>query len=307
MKYLIGVDGGGTHSRLLVTDLKGNVLHRETGKSTNIESNPPEEVQENFRSLFSGFCKQYNCELSDCVGICVGSAGVDNELSKQQVTSILAAVGCKHHVLVVNDAEIALAAQTKGKAGIIIISGTGSIGYGVNDCGQVWRVGGFGHLIGDEGSAYWVASRGLSASFRAMDKTSPQTIMSSMFKNKLGIDNLSHAMDFIYSTNKSEIAKLATLVVEAQQNGDHVAQQIIKQAADYFVCMTDTLVNVLEMKDKNYPLVYGGGFLINVGSLQEQISTKIRKIHPLLKPMVLSCGAEWGAIYLAAKLAKISF
>ena len=88
--------------------------------------------------------------------ICLGIAGVDRASDEAVVRSIMSRIGYKAHILVVNDALIALQAGVGDAAGIVIVSGTGSIAYGRNDRGEASRAGGWGYVLGDEGSGYWI-------------------------------------------------------------------------------------------------------------------------------------------------------
>ncbi len=305
MKYLMGVDGGGTHSRLLVTDLNGNEIYQGIGKSTNIESNDLETVKKNFMDLFQEFHNRTNYSKEECLSICIGTAGVDTPESLNLITDLTGNLGYQCFIEVMNDSEIALAAETKGKPGIIIISGTGSIGFGVNECGKKWRVGGFGYLVGDEGSGYWVARKGIGAALQDFDHSGPKTILTDMLKEKLELERFDKILDYIYSTNKSEIAKLATLVIQGCEQGDIVSNEILHKAADYLSRMVITLARELQMTKQSYPVIYGGGFLTNSPGLCSSINDRILNQYPLLHPSLLKKEAQWGAIYIAASKAGI--
>jgi len=305
MKYIMGVDGGGTHSRLLVTDLHGNEIYQGIGKSTNIESNSLEIVQKNFVDLFQEFHNRTNYSKEECISICIGTAGVDTPEAVDLVTGLIDQLGYPCFIEVMNDAEIALAAETKGKPGIIIISGTGSIGFGVNECGRKWRVGGFGYLVGDEGSGYWVARKGIGAALQDYDHSGEKTLLTEMLTKHLELERFDKILDFIYNANKSEIAKLAALVIQGCKQGDTVSKEIMNKAAAHLARTVITLVKELQMTEQSYPVIYGGGFLTNSPGLCSSISDKILDQYPLLTPFLLKREAQWGAVYLAAKKAGI--
>ncbi|MBU5334422.1 BadF/BadG/BcrA/BcrD ATPase family protein [Anaerocolumna aminovalerica] len=305
MKYIMGVDGGGTHSRVLVTDLNGNEIYQGIGKSTNIESNSLETVQKNFKDLFQEFHNKSDYSKEECISICVGTAGADTPEAVDLITGLISNLGYTCFIEVLNDSEIALAAETKGKPGIIIISGTGSIGFGVNEFGEKWRVGGFGYLVGDEGSGYWVARKGIGAALQDFDHSGDKTILTEMLKEHLKLERFDKILDFIYSANKSEIAKLATLVIQGCEQGDIVSKEIMDSAAAYLARMVITLARELQMTTQSCPVIYGGGFLTNSMCLCSSISDRILTKYPLLKPFLLKNEAQWGAIYIAANKAGI--
>ena len=154
MQYFIGIDGGGTNSRLLAVDVHGNVIGHVRGRSTNLESNSASTVMNNLSALIQSFHDQHFTKYDDCLGLCFGTAGVDTKASLLTIEDLLRQIPFTCPTKVVNDAHIALYANTLGGPGLMLIAGTGSIGYGINKNGRQKRVGGFGYIVGDEGSAY---------------------------------------------------------------------------------------------------------------------------------------------------------
>ncbi|MDR2505496.1 MAG: hypothetical protein LBD16_05250 [Oscillospiraceae bacterium] len=303
--YLIGIDGGGTNARLVAVDIAGSVLGNCRGKSTNIESNPPEVVRENLRALFTEFFVGSGCAPKLCKGVCLGTAGVDTQDTKETVEGLLTSLNLPFPSLVVNDAEIALAGQTEGKPGIILISGTGSIGLGVNAQGEVHRVGGYGYLVSDEGSSYWVAKEAIAASLRSFDRIGPDTRLLAMLENALKLPAFDKIIDFVYTTNKSDIARLAPLVPDAAAEGDEIAADIMKRASIHLCNMAAALAERLNMCGQPYPLVYSGGFLTNTPSLVEALRRDVAAKCPNLSLTPLAVEAEWGAVYLIAKKVNV--
>lgn len=307
MKYLIGIDGGGTNSRLLAVGIDGSLIGECRGKSTNVDSNPQSVVLHNFKLLINAFCSKYNCSLDDCVGLCFGTAGVDSEASRRMMEQMLDSLDIACPRKVVNDAEVALYANTRGKPGIMLISGTGSIAYGINEKRQVWRAGGFDYLVGDEGSAYWVAKRGVSAALKAYDRTGDETCMLNDICKYLHLNSVDEIVDFVYKKNKSDLADLCRVVTEASRKSDAVAMRIMDEAADELVCMVRAVAETLNMGKKEYPLILGGGFLLHDRQLHQRVCERIASFLPQLKAEPMSVSAEWGAVYIAAELAGISF
>lgn len=302
MKYLIGIDGGGTHSRLLAVDLEGRVLGTGMGKSTNVESNPISVVKQNFLMLLRDFSNTHHHSLDDCAGLCFGTAGVDTESTRRTIELMLDSLTLNCPVKVVNDAVIALYADTRGNPGILLISGTGSIGYGLNRARHAWRVGGFGYLVGDEASAYWVARKGISAALRAKDRSGPDTCMVNDFCKYLGLREFDEIVDYVYQKNKSDLARLNYVVVNAHKNGDPVAASIMREALDWLVLFVSTIVRELKMDDAPYPLLLGGGFLLNNKWLLNALRERVAMEYPNLITSTLKTKAEWGAVFMAADL-----
>src|SRR3990170_4420420 len=118
--------------------------------------------------------------------ICLGIAGVDREDDHTVIRGIMKRIGLKARILIVNDALVALEAGTPGQPGIVIISGTGSIAYGRNAAGEAARSGGWGHVLGDEGSGYWIGRAALRAVLRAADRRGPPTVLTRMLLKHFG-------------------------------------------------------------------------------------------------------------------------
>ena len=301
LKYLIGIDGGGTNSRLLASGLNGEVLGYCVGKSTNVESNSVECVMANLKEIVEQFLVESCCSLQDCQGVCLGTAGVDTEKSLLEVNEIVKQLHFPCRTLVVNDAEVALAAETKGKPGALLISGTGSIGYAINRTGETCRVGGYGYLLGDEGSAYWVSRKAIQYILHAFDQTGRKPEMFARVCDVLGIREIDQLVDFVYQSNKAEVAKLALSVVQAFEDGDPIAERIMKSAAANLSTMAISLGRRLKMKDERFPLVFSGSMLTCTPWLMDEVTREVNCEFPLWTSAPLSRGAEWGAVYLAAK------
>ena len=302
LEYLIGIDGGGTNSRLLACGANGEVLGHCAGKSTNVESNSVQCVLANLKEILNQFLEKSGCALEDCRGLCLGTAGVDTEKSRLEVNEIVKQLHFPCRTLVVNDAEIALAAETKGEPGVLLISGTGSIGYAVNREGKDCRVGGYGYLVSDEGSAYWISRKAIAYVLREYDKTG--SAAGAMFERicaALGIQKIEQLVDFVYQSNKAEMARLALCVVSAFEEGDLIAEQIMKRAAQHLCAMALSLGRRLNMNDAQYPLVFSGSMLTRTPWLMDEVTRQVKRQFPLWNSAPLSREAEWGAVYLAAK------
>lgn len=301
MKYLIGIDGGGTNSRLLACGSDGTVLGHCVGKSTNVESNSVQCVLTNLKEIIDQFLMESGCSLEDCQGVCLGTAGVDTEKSRLEVNEIVKQLHFPCPTLIVNDAEIALAAETKGEPGVLLISGTGSIGYAVNREGRDCRVGGYGYLLGDEGSAYWISRKAIQAILREYDRTGVQNKMFERISSALGIHEMDQLVDFVYQSNKAEMARLALCVVFAFEEGDCMAKHIMTSAAQHLSALALALGHRLHMGDARYPLVFSGSMLTRTPWLMDQVTQEVQRAFPLWISAPLSREAEWGAVYLAAR------
>ena len=302
MRYYIGIDGGGTHSRLLAIDLNGRVVGVSHGKSTNVESNSLTVVKQHFQMLLKTFLDQTGCDIADCAALCFGTAGVDTEDSRRMIECMVDSLNLSCPIRVVNDAEIALFANTQGEPGVMLIAGTGSIGYGSNAQGRTWRVGGFGYILGDDGSAYWVAREGIALALKAFDHSGPGTRMINDFCKALGIREFDMIVDYVYQKNKSDLARLSHVVTSAHEAGDPMATEVMRRALDALTLIVTTVMRELQMDDRPYPLLFGGGFLTHTPWLMRRLEERVHESYPLLRVRLMEAEAQWGAVYMAAQL-----
>lgn len=305
-KYLIGIDGGGTNSRLLAVDVNGNEIGSCRGKSTSLESNPSSVVRTNLMLLLNKVQEQYGLSLHDCLGMCFGTAGVDTEKTRLSMENMLDDLHMDFPIRVVNDSEIALYGNTHGGPGLMLISGTGSIGYGINKDKKTWRVGGFGYLVGDHGSAYWVSAKGIEASLMAYDHSGQDTCLINDFSKFMKLQSFDEILDCIYQKNKSDLAHVAYVVDAAREKKDPVAVSIMDEALESLMRIIATLVKELGMEDEPCPLFLGGGFILNTNWLYKSLKARVKQEYPFLKTAGLKVKAELGAVYMAADMVGIT-
>ncbi len=234
--WIFGIDGGGTNARLRVEDLGGRQLFYGEGGSTNIRSNPREQVLVNLAGLFSRAYDEAGLDPSGCLAGFAGSAGVDRPADRagfaDLVRQALAAPSVTARIEVGNDAEPALAGAIGDVEGILLIAGTGSIAYGRTRGGADARAGGWGHLLGDEGSAFWIAFEALK---RGMRSKEGRDLESGLLAAGLGFFGLALPGDlvpFVYDgIDKTNIARFARVVGTLRDHGDPLAIDIFRQAA----------------------------------------------------------------------------
>jgi N-acetylglucosamine kinase-like BadF-type ATPase len=154
--YYFGLDGGGTHSRLAVCDQSGSVVKTAMGGTTNLYGANKDEILKNLTSLF----EQVH-SYTPLLGGCIGSAGLGRAREQELFREILKKVLPCVPVYLCGDGEIFLVGALSGFEGYGLISGTGSLALSRTMDGNIKRAGGYGYLLGDEGSAYWIAHQAL--------------------------------------------------------------------------------------------------------------------------------------------------
>jgi glucosamine kinase len=195
------------------------------------------------------------------VALVAGLAGVGNERERGQVETALAAAEVAERVRVVTDGAIALDGALGGEAGILVVAGTGSVAYGRGEDGRVQRCGGWGMVVGDEGSAWSIGRNGLAAALRAADGRGPPTRLLHRFVELLGLEDERGIPSWAGRAEKAGVAALAVHVVSAADEGDAVALQLLEREARELACHAVALARRLEPWSGAVPVAFHGGVL----------------------------------------------
>lgn len=234
MKYLIGIDAGGTKTELSAYDLEGKLILNLTGGFGNPAVNLDKTVN-NIVSLIEECMNKQARE--NCLLIAMGIAGVE--------TGNYVAIIKKHvedtfeiNTIVMNDAQMACKAYFGNDDGILVISGTGSSSYAQKE-GKGQIVGGWGHILGDEGSGYHTVMEVFRNITYKFDSNLPFDSLSKAILEKIGGLTRSDIMNFIYSNSKSKIAALFPIIVEYSKKGDNYAIMLLENAGKHLAQLTE--------------------------------------------------------------------
>lgn len=237
MRYVIGIDGGGTKTEALVVAEDGTELGGFTVKSTNPHAVTFEQATMHMSELLDLVFSAPETNRMTCAAICLGLAGVDTEEERRRFREYLEHYRSERSlafdIFLNNDAQIALMATLGDDIGIIVISGTGSIAFGLTEDRRKFRVGGWGHLLGDEGSGYDIGLRALRTAMRSYDGIEPPTMLTGMIMEAYGFKSITDLRTYIYQPHmkKHDIAKFAELCIRADEAGDGAAGAIVQAAA----------------------------------------------------------------------------
>jgi N-acetylglucosamine kinase-like BadF-type ATPase len=291
-RYFFGLDGGGTQSRLAVCDSTGTILKEVYGGTTNLYTGKSEQVALNLKALFTQV-EQY----FPFAGGCIGSAGLGREREKVLFREMFSTLLPTVPVYLCSDGEILLVGGLAGLEGYALISGTGSLALSRSSDGSLKRAGGYGYLLGDEGSAYWIAHQALMRSLRSLENRDLNT---TMLPSLLEGCSLSKAEDLIayvhHQATKADIAKLAPLVTVFAKEGDALANDILQCAAKELVSLVVSVQNpAITAKE----LVLAGGVLEKDPIVRPLFIQALREALPELQIITARGSALQGACLLA--------
>lgn len=308
MSYLIGVDGGGSKTRALIAGPDQKLLGHGNAGSSNYHAVGIEAACAALdQALLAAFASaQLEPRPKQVSMACFGLAGVDRPADQEPLQAWARSRWPGMPVVFVNDARLALAAGTPEGWGIAVICGTGSILYGRSPQGQAARAGGWGYLLGDEGSGYDIGLTALRAVMRAADGRDRQTLLSEMVLEHWSLGSVSDLVQKVYdpATVKTSIASLAGLVEQAAVQGDAVAQEILKRAGYELALGAGVVARKLALSQAT-PCALAGGLLVRGERVAAEFLAAAAALGLELDPVQKVDEPAQGAVRLAAEFAKI--
>jgi N-acetylglucosamine kinase-like BadF-type ATPase len=296
--HVLGIDAGGTKTLALLADQHGEILADARGAGVNLQSagelSVEKVVHEVMDQALDGRCERL-------AAVCIGIAGVDRQDDARTVAALMRRISRGARVLVVNDALIALVAGAGSEPGIVIVSGTGSIAYGKNATGHAARAGGWGHLIGDEGSGYWIGSRALSAVVRDVDGRGAHTRLTGAVLEFFGVADAAALVRIVYDRDvpRRNVAGLGPIVQQAIDEGDMVATEIVDLAAGELASAAGSVASRLGMRGDKFPFLLSGSAFKVVPRLAAELVKRLIEIAPRARADLLATEPAQGAVRLA--------
>lgn len=296
MKFVAGIDGGGTKTRVCCCLPDGEIIGTEIFGPFNYNSIGAERFSQLLEEITA-----YLNGLGECSALCIGTAGVSNEAVKDAVARAMNFAGISCWKLV-GDNMIAQEGALNGQPGISFISGTGSICFGKGADGEEARSGGWGHLLGDEGSGYALGRDALAAFTREWDGYGPATMITQLLASEKGLDTQRRVISYAYGGDKSVIADLAFIVDKAAKAGDSAALEIIRDNASKMCTLVNAVAVKLNMSEGLVAML--GGLLENDTALKSEFISQMDRKYPSLhciEPIKDACS---GAVMIAQNMLK---
>lgn len=305
---IIGVEGGGTKTVAWLATSRSDgtfeILGRGASGPSNIHAVGLASTLEHLLEAIHQARSAADFPEHSADALCLAMAGVDRPQEAELFTDWALAQKIAARVKVTNDCEGLLAAGTRNGWGIALVAGTGSITFGRTPDGTTTRTGGWGYLMGDEGSAYDVALAGLKAAVRAADGREPLNQLLPDFLKRLGLNQPEDLLEAIYLSKpeRAWIASLAGVVTMAADAGDPAANRILNSAAEELALLIATTARKLQLQAEPIPVCYTGGLILNSSTLQERLARELAQRRIRLNDYVPVEDPVWGALKLAKQL-----
>ena len=300
---LLGVDGGGSKTLALAADLQGHVLGRGLAGPSNYHAVGLEAATAALETAIAAALEatQIPSAVVSIAALCLGLAGMGRPEDRAVMQTWAAERFPGATVAVVTDAQLVLAAGTPAGWGLALISGTGSLAYGEDAAGRNARAGGWGYLLGDEGSGYAIGLAALRAVMRAADGRGPATALTAAVLAHWGLQQPQELVRHVYrpELGRTEIAALAALVDAAAGQGDAVARALTAEAGRELALAVQAVARQLAFTGA-VPCAVAGSVLVKGQAVATAFRAAAVELGLQLEPFTPVAEPVWGAIRLAA-------
>ena len=267
MEYILGVDGGGSKTTVQIADIDGRVISQSVSGSSNYKSVGINRAIENLNTAIFNAAGSLKASeaiyfISSCFGFAGNDAGEDSKTYRKivfndKLNSYLNPKG----TIICNDTRIGLESGSENKNKIILIAGTGSNCFGINEDGKQVKASGWDFILADEGSGYEVGLKALKAVMRAYDERGEKTLLSKTILEELNLKEILDLTKWVYDGpfSKVKIGALAKTVCKTAEMGDKVSIDILAEEAYEAAISVITVAHKLGFEKKDFDLIFVGG------------------------------------------------
>lgn len=302
-KYFIGIDSGGTKFDIVITDSNKKILYKGKYPSCHYSVHGAEKTAEVLSIYVRKSLSKKNLKLENCAGICFGIAGAREEFDRKKLAKLFKSKLKVKNITVTTDAMNAITGAFDGGDGIILIAGTGSVLYGKYK-GKLNRVGGWGRILGDQGSGFIIGREGLREVAKEYDERRigrKESILSKLVRKRFGISS-KNIVDKVFAKH-FEVQRIFECVAEAAEKKDAASISILKQGAEELLKNIKLYLKIAKIKGK-IEIAFIGGVIENDNLLSRTLKNGIKKNLKNVFVVPKKNEPTMGAIYIAMGEAK---
>lgn len=294
LEYQIGVDAGGTHTTAIAYDMSGQEIERSEAGPGQVNTD-----YDNAISNITGAINQLIDQIDgDCQRILCGMAGLSVIGHAPEVAAEISAKVNNLPTRAVTDSLLALYSGLEGEDGGLVIAGTGSVFNGLQK-GRIITTGGYGSILGDEGSGYAIALTALKAALLSWDKREENALIP-MFNDLFKTDNIVDGTAKFYQMSNPEVASMAVSVAKLADNGDQDATVVIKEQAELLA--RDIIIGMDRYEEpKPMRIALTGSVLANNAMLRNFLEEKVKEHYPNAEFSISNGENARGVIYDKSK------
>ena len=300
---VVGVDGGGSRTRVVLADAAGHVLARVEGAGTALTPGQEGVAADIIKALIADVLMSVDRTETRPAVCVVGVAGAGQERAAQALWSALASRRVADDVSVQADATIAMDDAFGDSAGVLLIAGTGSVAYSRAPDGRLERCGGWGPNIGDEGSGAWLGRRALSVITAANDGREPDTALTGAILTALELESLDDLIPWAADATPGHYATLAPVVAKVASTGDLRANALISFCVEELSLHIRTLARRCFMDERAaIPVAFAGGLLSKGSLVRKRLEQRLKSAVPGATVRAEEVDAARGAVRRARRL-----
>jgi len=303
MAFFLGVDAGGTKTTAALAE-DDRIVARASGGSIKVMRVAPEKAEEHLRSILADLTSQTGVQPAQLTSACVGIAGNGVGAVNGWVWKTLGPL-LQGELDVCCDTDIALDAAFPGEAGVLVIAGTGSNILGRTRSGQLVNVGGWGPMLGDEGSGHWIGLRAVRAALRAHDRGEPTPLLSAIAAH-WKFDVLDQLVEIAHAHPGPDFAALTRLVVEQAEAGDELSQSVLRDAGKALAEDAALALDKMLALDPEAPsrLAFVGSVLERIEQVRTVMTDELLWVRPGVQVLPHAVDPVDGALWRARRLAS---
>jgi glucosamine kinase len=301
MKVFAGIDGGGTRTRIALAQENGMVFGFAEGSSCCFTDVGMDGARAELSRIWKSAWTSAGSEPRPVHSLFIGMGSILSVAEARMNCDLAAELSFaeKAAVHADNDAWNAHAGGLMGRAGILLISGTGSACLGRNSDGETWRAGGWGYLLDDVGSAYSLGMGAMVAATRETDGRGPTTRLTGLVREALALGDMIEIFRKVHheGVSRAQVASLAREVVTLAESGDMVARELVQENASGLVQMVTTVAGKLQLNEPELALT--GGLISNADYFRREFLEQLTAKLPRLLLVRNGVAPVFGAVLLA--------
>jgi N-acetylmuramic acid 6-phosphate etherase len=291
---VLGIEGGGTHTVAIWADKTGKLLRRMEFGCGNVRLLDNQALLQLFREI-----REAGSDLPSPQSICAAMAGAVNEADKKRVLNLGRSIFGPAFSEVYSDLQSPLFAAEipADHFAVLVLCGTGSCCYAENPTQELsYKSGGWGHLLGDRGSAYQIGLQALRSCLTLWDQTQKFPALGEKILSFQLLNSPADWIQWSLRASKREIARLAQVVCQSAENGCPISEGILREAAGNLASDALVCASQLSTSGASPYFILSGGLLKKNALYRKWISENIRQKHPASPIELLQVESAWGTV-----------
>lgn len=297
MSLYMGIDAGGTRTDCAISNGTA-LLGQAAGASCKVAQVGEQQAGRALRDAILRSCEAANVSPREIEQVCIGISGASVPGNAAWAQNVIHEV-IAGQVRVMGDHVVAHRAAFGDCPGVLVIAGTGSIVYGLNERGKSARAGGWGGLVSDQGSAFWIGREAVAAALREYDLGSRHGMIATIAAS-WKVSARDEVVRIANSGLLPRFAELATPVAEAAEHGNAGAKAILQRAGEELAALAEIVIARLWPKGGVVRVAVSGGVLQGSGIVRQALQNALRAVYPEAAVSFAYVRPVLGALAIAA-------